>query len=391
MNLKNLLLFIGLIISSLASAQTYDIVGEYTISNDVGIGISNPATRLHVRKESVGITSQYAVGAIEHTDAQLDLISSSNGTWGSALNFIEGNGSSNTDVWSIVRKTSPNSSLNFNYGTNNSSINSTLMTLNTDGKVGIGTGNPLEMLHVAGNIRLGSNYKLILKNGNSVYAEMLTATWGKGGGLMINAAYSGSGDPQSNATYTVDDTGYPTGAGYLDFDGNAKRWTINVAPPSTGLGTAATFVQEAVFDDSFISLSPRGTEEDFYMNLNGNVGIGTNSPGNKLEVNGTIRSQEVIVETENWPDYVFSDAYELRSLEATEQFISENHHLPDIPSAAEVEENGIQLSEMNALLLKKIEELTLHQIELLKEIKSLKEWKEAVQSQNSNLKSESSK
>ena len=103
---------------------------------------------------------------------------------------------------------------------------------------------------------------------------------------------------------------------------------------------------------------------------NGNVGIGTIDPAYKLEVNGTIRSKEVKVEASPWPDYVFEDDYDLRSLEETEAFIKENKHLPEIPSAKEIEANGVELGEMNMLLLKKIEELTLHQIEMMKIIQA---------------------
>ncbi len=106
---------------------------------------------------------------------------------------------------------------------------------------------------------------------------------------------------------------------------------------------------------------------DFFIQHTGNVGIGTISPGEKLEVNGTIRSKEVRVEATGWPDYVFESDYNLRSLEETETYIKENKHLPEIPSAKEMEANGVQLGEMNMLLLKKIEELTLYVIDLKKE------------------------
>ncbi len=105
----------------------------------------------------------------------------------------------------------------------------------------------------------------------------------------------------------------------------------------------------------------------FKVNLNGNIGIGTTSPGYKLEVNGTIRSKMVIVEATGWPDYVFRPGYELRSLPETEAFIKAHGHLPEIPSAQQVEEEGQHLGEVQQLLLKKIEELTLYMIELKKE------------------------
>ena len=100
---------------------------------------------------------------------------------------------------------------------------------------------------------------------------------------------------------------------------------------------------------------------------NGNVGIGVINPTEKLSVKGKIRAQEIKVETTNWPDYVFDPSYNHSSLSELENFIKENKHLPEIPSAKEVEENGVSLGEMNAKLLKKIEELTLYVIELKKD------------------------
>nr|WP_157247332.1 hypothetical protein [Pedobacter panaciterrae] len=96
----------------------------------------------------------------------------------------------------------------------------------------------------------------------------------------------------------------------------------------------------------------------------GNAGIGTmDTKGYKLAVNGKIRAQEIKVETANWPDYVFAEDYQLPSLQETEEHINAKGHLPGIPSAEEVKANGFDLGEMNAKLLEKIEELTLHLIE----------------------------
>ncbi|MFY0602244.1 MAG: hypothetical protein JXR03_21390 [Cyclobacteriaceae bacterium] len=88
----------------------------------------------------------------------------------------------------------------------------------------------------------------------------------------------------------------------------------------------------------------------------------------RLDIDGKVRSEEVKVEVFNWPDYVFDETYELRSLEETKEFISKNKHLPEIPSAKEAEADGIDLGDMNMKLLKKIEELTLYQIALLEKL-----------------------
>ncbi|MBO9675242.1 MAG: hypothetical protein J7577_17475 [Sphingobacteriaceae bacterium] len=104
------------------------------------------------------------------------------------------------------------------------------------------------------------------------------------------------------------------------------------------------------------------------INSNGNVGIGTLTPRERLSVNGNIRAKEIKVEATNWPDYVFEEDYKVGTLKELENYIKSNKHLPEMPTAKEVEVNGIALGEMNKLLLKKMEELTLHLIEQQKQL-----------------------
>lgn len=105
----------------------------------------------------------------------------------------------------------------------------------------------------------------------------------------------------------------------------------------------------------------------------GFVGINTRNPAYNLDVNGKIRAQEIKVEAGTWPDYVFIKDYKLKPLGELKDFIIKNNHLPNIPSAIEVEKNGVDLGEMNRKLLEKIEELTLYIIDQGEEIKNMKE------------------
>lgn len=115
-----------------------------------------------------------------------------------------------------------------------------------------------------------------------------------------------------------------------------------------------------------------------HIHPNGQVGIGTiNMPDNnyKLYVIGGIKTEKVLVEVASlngWADYVFNSDYKLMPLSELEEYVNVNKHLPEIPSACEVVENGVELSEMQAKLLKKIEELTLYVISQQKEIDGLK-------------------
>jgi len=99
----------------------------------------------------------------------------------------------------------------------------------------------------------------------------------------------------------------------------------------------------------------------------GNVGIGVTKPANRLDVNGTIHSKEVKVDMNGWSDFVFKKEYSLPTLEEVEKHIAEKGHLENIPSEEEVLQNGINLGEMNAKLLQKIEEMMLYIIEIKKE------------------------
>ena len=94
--------------------------------------------------------------------------------------------------------------------------------------------------------------------------------------------------------------------------------------------------------------------------------LATNMAGYNLLVGGKVMCEELKIKLKtaaNWPDYVFASDYKLISLDSLSTYIDANCHLPNVPSAQEVEENGIMAGEMNGLLLKKVEELTLYMIE----------------------------
>jgi hypothetical protein len=116
--------------------------------------------------------------------------------------------------------------------------------------------------------------------------------------------------------------------------------------------------------------------------VNGNVGIGTTSPTQKLTVNGIIYGKEVKVNLSvPGPDYVFENTYDLPTLQEVSAYIKANKHLPEVPSAKEMEVNGIHVGEMNMILLKKIEELTLYLLEQQKQLDAQQKEIQALKSE----------
>jgi hypothetical protein len=219
--------------------------------------------------------------------------------------------------------------------------------LYVSGNVGIGITNPTEKLDVSGNIKATklsvvggltsfSTNNLILQTDNNTRMTILNSNGNVGIGITA-----------------------PTER--LDVSGNIKGTKLITSSGITSNGATNLALQ-----------TNNTTQMIIYSN--GNVGIGTGTsriPTNKLEVNGVIRAHEVIVETTNWPDYVFAPDYHLPTLQEVARHIEEKQHLPGIPSAAEVAEEGINLSEMNVKLLQKIEELTLYVIQQEERIKAL--------------------
>ncbi len=153
--------------------------------------------------------------------------------------------------------------------------------------------------------------------------------------------------------------------------------TFQITNATTGIGSEDGFKLNLCGHDALLSLAKPGQMvfEASRLIVNANLLIGKSYQKNisyKLDVNGTVRANEVIVNTTG-ADFVFETGYPLISLDELEKSIKENKHLPGISSAVDMKINGIDMGEMNTLLLQKVEELTLYIIELKKRIEKLEQ------------------
>jgi hypothetical protein len=234
------------------------------------------------------------------------------------------------------------------------------MRINYDGNIGLGTALPVARLHVA--------------SPKSIPLAKFTETDNPGDGVLT--VFNGS---------APDNTFIPTFMGRSYIPGRPHGIQImaqaeDVIPASGDEGLAAIVLDaRSKTTTRFVNnniLAVNSLNQNLLLvKANGSVGIGTtDTKGYKLAVNGSGIFTQLKVKVYNtWPDYVFSDNYTLPSLQSLEQFINLHKHLPEIPAEKEVLAEGQDLGEMNRLLLKKVEELTLYIIQLNKKVDAQQE------------------
>jgi hypothetical protein len=322
-------------------------------AGNVGIGISNPFGKLHVKKDNEAVVIQGSVPYIAFYDNA-----------GTYKGFVWQGPGDNVSIG--TSHVNPSGALQFY---NNGILN---MSLTNSGVLDL-TGSLPWFRFNDGSLRSGDIYG---DGSNLELAAYKSGFFGTPGNLILQASdisqfqelYAGrvgigvrdpafkldigdrirlrSGSTSETAGLWLNN---PTNSALIGFVGTANANTIGLYGSSAGWGIALN-------------------------TINGNVGIGTLNPTYKLSVNGNIRTKEVVVES-GWADYVFDKNYRLRSLDEVELFIQQHKHLPNIPSAKEIETNGLHLGDVQKRMMEKIEELTLYVIELKKEIEVLKKEK----------------
>ena len=226
----------------------------------------------------------------------------------------------------------------------------------THGNVGIGTSNPAEKLEVNGLISGGFGAQTT--GGTLNWNHISNSRPGSGHSLLLGTAANGPGPGKFFHPF--------------NFEYNTKTGAGNITQLAIPYGSTS-HLNSGLYMRGRYSGTWSPWMRIISENFHGNVGIGTTSPSHKLEVNGTIRAKEIIVESTGWPDFVFEENYSLPSLHDLEVFIKEKKHLPNIPTENEVGQGGVDLGRMSSKLLRKIEELTLYVIELKKDNEVLQE------------------
>lgn len=284
-----------------------------------------------------------------------------------------------TEAWT---SSANGSKLEFYTTPNGTTAFTNRLTIAHDGKVGMGTTLPTGKLHIEHN---GSDVDPHLRiHTTGLWSRINWSTntnanyWTAQSDLESATAATNYWRLEYNASpkFTIKGSGN-VGIGTITPD---TRLHV-VGDENTGIVASLKITsgsQNMLIDgneidalDTPVYLNYNSTQDVLLAQGGGNVGIGTTSPNNKLDVLGIIRANEVIVET-GWADYVFDDSFQLKPLNEVESFIKENKHLPDVPSAKTVQEKGAHVAELMTKMMQKIEELTLYSIQQQKEIDALK-------------------
>ncbi|MDR2085292.1 MAG: hypothetical protein LBP67_09905 [Bacteroidales bacterium] len=346
---------------------------ENNITNSIMLGVTAVPSLTIVRQSNTSLPGYVGIGTTAPTEllsvAGNLLLESASANSGE-LKF-KYNSSIANDTWIVF---SNNTGLRFDYRANGiGSKSKQILFLSNDEKVGIGTIVPSERLHVAGNIL--SEDKIIAKN-----EIMLVPDHASNIGWHIKREASGLHFIYE-AGGAIDVTKYNL---CIENNGNIG---IGTTTPRTTLDVIGDISVKNLWVNHDVT-SDWNYASGIYVNRNYTKAFTVQKRDGNIYTenfivwgNGVVSARKIFTEkleiTMNalnnyWYDHVFYSDYNLRSLPELEQFINENKHLPEIPSAEEVMKNGIDVGDMQGKLLLKIEELTLYILDLQKQIDELK-------------------
>lgn len=381
-------------------------------AQNVGIGTSTPSYTLDILDPDLALLRLTSLS--DHTIIQLRTVANRG-------NYLRFNRDGNPSYWIY---NSINNDLQFRPLAGNTTV-----LFKEDGKVGIGTTNPLELLHTTGNVRadgrnfyFGAHQKLYGDNGSAVFIHNNNST-------LSQLIFKDKEDQEYGRIVGSNDGDYfsireanakPFLQSYLDnyvriLVSNSEKMRvlkngrvgIGITSPSAQLQVSSTTNTELLYLDnptnhavfrinttagkgnylrfyrdgisSFwlynteandLHFRPSGGASTMVVKNTGNVGIGINNPNNKLEVNGLIRAKEVRITLSNWPDYVFNDSYQLPTLKEEAQYIESNGHLSGFQSETEME-GGLTLGDVTKRQQEKLEQVLLHLIDMNKKVEKM--------------------
>jgi hypothetical protein len=335
-----------------------DVFSQIYVKNtgNIGIGISTPSTKLHVNGD---VTAGSANGGYHLIVNDIPTARWALGT--GDYGFHIGNCYSDGITWGDK------------------------LVINKDGNVGIGVSQPQARLELpnSGNtsFRVGvtsnmANTHTQLINSMAVLADNSSTTSSCG---AVAWDYFNNGNNPSWAGTLLLHMGTSVGGNQYGVQA-ANQGTLLFQNLNAGVIAS---------NGATIYISPLNNISTTF-HVNGNVGIGNTNPTYKLHVGGEVRAVRYWADATggHWPDYVFDSTYKLPSLTEVSTYLKQNHHLPEVPSAEEVKKDGISLSDNQAILLKKVEELTLYAIDQHEKLQSLEQKMNALLEENKKQKEE---
>jgi hypothetical protein len=297
----------------------------------------------------------------------------------------------------------------------------------TGGKVGIGTSNPQWPLHLSASTVNGTDCMIEATNDSYATLNLKSVTkiwqWSMRPTIQNNSIQLWYYDPAVSSSFqgpflsvmpsgnvgigygatqipyykldiltsnTNDGLKLTTSNGWVLLHGNNLGSYAYSHLTQAGDGGIIYGNSSNVVNFGFVIAPWNNSSAGFRMDKTGNVGIGTASTNDatyKLFVETGIRTRKITVDQSTWPDYVFHPSYNLPSLSTIATYIRNNGHLPDVPSADSVSRNGVDLGNNQAVLLKKIEELTLYSIQQQEQIEKQNRLLKKMQSEIDELKS----